>query len=410
MNANVADVVVVGGGVAGAAIARLLGEAGHSVIVLDKARFPRDKPCGEGIMPTGVRLLDRWGLWKRIPPAQSHPISEVRFEVDGASVQGRFPDVGDGYRTGLGVRRLVLDEVLLRHAGSHPNVVVREGERATDIRSNDGREVEIVTDAGRYRGQLVVGADGIRSLVRRRLGMPLVRGRRQRFGVRAHFQLPAGRLLDDYVCVRLDRGTQYFTTPVGEHELQVSLLVEKSGMRSYAGQLDQAFVEALSCHPQLDRLLADAERISPVLACGPFDVRPLRRAADRAVLVGDAGGYLDPITGEGISLALQGAVWAAEVIDDAVRSGDVSARRLLAYDSRFTRAVRQHRWLTRTLLTISRHPRLAKRVFAKLSRCSDVYTKLLGVNCGALSLADVTANEWWRFLLAPSSGEAIDVK
>jgi len=407
MSSAAADVVVVGGGVAGSAIARLLGEAGHGVIVLEKAHFPRDKPCGEGIMPTGVRLLDHWGILGHIPSAERHPIRGVRFVIGGAiSVQGDFPDIGDGHRTGLGVRRLLLDEVLLRRAQSHPNVIVHEGEPAIDVRRNGSGAVEILTPSGCYRARIVVGADGLRSLVRRRLGLPVHCGRRKRFGMRTHYRLPAESRLDDYVCVRIDAGDQCFTTPIGDKEVQVSLLVEKDGMKSFAGRLDEAFGESLARRPQICELLANARRISPVLTCGPFDVWPQRRAADRAVLVGDAGGYLDPITGEGISLALQGAIWAGEVIDEALRCNDLTARRLLAYDHRFTRSIRHYRWLTRALLIISRHQQIAKRVVAKLSRCPELYTKLLGVNCGMLSLADVPSTDWLRFMAAPSRAEA----
>ncbi len=143
-----------------------------------------------------------------------------------------------------------------------------------------------------------------------------------------------------------------------------------------------------------------------MLACGPFDVWPRRRVADRAVLVGDAGGYLDPLTGEGISLALQGAVWAAEVIDDALRCDELSHRRLQAYDRRLTHALRHHKWLTYTLLALSRYPTLTKWAVGKLARSPELYTELLGVNCGVMSLWDVPLAHWWRFLLVRGEGTA----
>src|SRR5205807_2242668 len=89
------DVLVVGGGVAGAATARLLAETGQQVILLDRARFPRDKPCGEGVMPTGVRLLDRLGVLAKIPPERRHILRGVGFVVHGRDrVCGDFPDIG----------------------------------------------------------------------------------------------------------------------------------------------------------------------------------------------------------------------------------------------------------------------------------------------------------------------------
>lgn len=283
---------------------------------------------------------------------------------------------------------------------------MHEGEGAIDVRYAGHGAIEVMTHAHRYWARLVVGADGLRSLVRRRLGLGLVRGPRQRFGIRTHLQLPPGRPPDDYVCVHHNASDQWFTTPVGESKLQVALLLDKAGMKPFAGRLDQAFDECLADRPQLSPSLADARRTSPVLACGPFDAWPRRRVADRAVLVGDAGGYLDPLTGEGISLALQGAVWAAEVIDDALRSDDLSRRRLQAYDRRLTRAMRHYKWLTYALLNLSRHPTLTKWVVGKLARSPELYTDLLGVNCGVLSLWDVPLVDWWRFLLARGGGRS----
>jgi flavin-dependent dehydrogenase len=171
-------------------------------------------------------------------------------------------------------------------------------------------------------------------------------------------------------------------------------------MKPFAGRVDLAFDECLAARPQLSALLAEARRSSPILACGPFDAWPRHRVADRAVLVGDAAGYLDPLTGEGISLALQGAIWATEVIVEALRRDDLRPWRLRPYDRRLTQAMRHYKWLTYALLALSRHPRLAQCAVRKLSHCPDLYTKLLGVNCGVLSLWDVWPVEWLRFSLA----------
>src|SRR5262249_51899775 len=150
--------------VAGATTARLLAEAGHHVILLDRARFPRDKPCGEGVMPTGVRLLDRLGILATIPPEQRHTLRGVGFVVSGRDrVRGDFPDAGEGHNRGLGVKRLVLDHRVLEHARAHAAVEVRESEPAIDAHWPSGEVAEVSTPRARYRARVVVGADGIRS-------------------------------------------------------------------------------------------------------------------------------------------------------------------------------------------------------------------------------------------------------
>ncbi len=139
-----------------------------------------------------------------------------------------------------------------------------------------------------------------------------------------------------------------------------------------------------------------------MLACGPFDIWAQSRVADRAILVGDSGGYLDPITGEGISLALQGAYWAAEVVDDALRRDDLSAARLRPYHTRLERALRDYKILTRLLLNLLPHQRLSGFVVRRLACCPELYTGLLAINCGVRSFTDLPFTE-----LLPLSSEAL---
>jgi flavin-dependent dehydrogenase len=227
------------------------------------------------------------------------------------------------------------------------------------------------------------------SLIRRKLGLELPRGRRQRFGLRAHFTFADGRPLPDYVTVSVDAGAECYVTPVSATELEVALLVEREQMKAYAGRLEAAYDSHILGLPHLRAAVAGGRRTSGVLACGPFDVRARSRVADRAVLVGDAGGYLDPITGEGISLALQGAYWAAEVIDIALRHDDLSAARLRLYHVPLERALTHYRALTRAVLRLVRHRRLAAFVVRTLACCPELYSKLLAINCGTRTFWDL---------------------
>lgn len=393
------DVLVVGGSVAGATTARLLAEAGHRVIVLDRARFPRDKPCGEGVMPTGVRLLDRLGVLRDLSPRAGHTLRGVGFVVNGRErIRGDFPDIGEGFDRGLGIKRIVLDHQLLKHAKTHPQVEVHEGEPATNLVWPPGCLAEVSTPSAQYLARVVLGADGARSLVRRRLGLELPRGRRRRYGLRAHFSFRDGRPLEDYVTVYCDPDAECYITPVSDTELEVALLVEQRGMRSFAGRHETAYDAYLRDLPHLRAVIQGGERTSSVLACGPFDVRARARVADRAVLVGDAGGYLDPITGEGIALALQSAIWAAEVVDDALRCDDLSAKRLMPYHTRLERALHHYKILTRTILYLIRHKRLAGIVVRRLACCPEFYSKLLAINCGVRTFWDLHLTDLSRFV------------
>src|SRR5581483_3748225 len=148
-----AEVIVVGAGPAGAATAILLAQAGHEVLLLDRARFPRDKVCGEYLSPEGSRILDRLGVLKAVEAAGARPLRGMRITApDGTHLVADYPRDGRwrGYRDhALAVPRRRFDAVLVERARGLP-LTARGGLRVTD--------------------RLVVGADGRASVVARRLG------------------------------------------------------------------------------------------------------------------------------------------------------------------------------------------------------------------------------------------------
>jgi 2-polyprenyl-6-methoxyphenol hydroxylase-like FAD-dependent oxidoreductase len=218
--------------------------------------------------------------------------------------------------------------------------------------------------------------------------------------VRAHFTFTDPKRLHDYVTVFQDPGAETYVTPVSATELEVALLLEREQMPSFAGRLEQAYDAYLRSRPHLRAVITDGRRSSAVLACGPFDARARCRVADRTMLVGDAGGYLDPITGEGISLALQSACWAAEIVDNALRRDDLTSTSLWPYQSRLERALRDYRILTRAMLCLLRHQVVSAFVVRRLACCPTLYTSLLAVNCGVRSFRELPLTEVLRFLFA----------
>ena len=281
----VTDVAVVGGGPAGAAVAVALGRLGVRVVLYEKSRAPRLKPCGEGLLPHGVEALR--DLVGDLPPAPR--MRGLRFVAGGTSVEADFPST-----PGLVVRRDRLDAWLLERAAATPNVDVRLG---TPYRPAGER--------------LVVGADGKRSMFHRRL--PAYPTSPQRIGLSTHMGGIEG--LGDRVEVFFHGDGELYLAPTGGGEALVAALFHRTSFRRDGIQ------HLLHAIPELRARAERAESTTPVLAASPLGLRVPRLTEPGLLLIGDAAGAPDPITGDGIALALASARPAAE----AIVSGNLAA-------------------------------------------------------------------------------------
>lgn len=374
-----AEVVVVGGGPGGSAVALGLARRGHHVVLLDRADFPRDKVCGEGLMPYGVAELGRLGLALDIG---ARPFHGIGYHVRGASAVGRFPDG----RTGLGVRRHRLDDALARACA---DAGVDRRHRAA-VRAVGGRPGAMWVDAGtRIHARAIVGADGMHSAVRRSLGLQRPPRGRPRYGLRGHFALRDGAPELDVVEVHAGDGLELYLTPVGPGELNVAVLLERDAARGLKGDLQAGLLRLVHAHPSVSARLSGASLLGAPALCGPLRQEATDVVGDGALLVGDAAGFLDGITGEGMSLTLLSARLAVDALHDGLTAGRVDAAALRPYAVRRARAARDLTWLTEIVLSGIRHRRLAARVVRGLARHPDVFARVLGVSAGTGTLADV---------------------
>lgn len=349
---------MVGGGPAGSATALLCARRGMKVLLLERARHPRPKPCGEGLLPHGVEWLRRQAL-----TIEGRPFRAIRYVFpDGLEVGGAFP-----HGAGLGVRRTAFDPALVSAAAA-AGADVREGIEVTGLQGQ-----AVVAGGEPVEGRLIIAADGLHSRLRRWAGLDLAPAGRPRYGVTAHFaqRSEAG----PEVRVYLASDHEVYTTPLDGGELLVALLAERGRMAALKGRLAAGYEEALREHPQL------AERLGPrldgPLAVGPLNLRARRRWAPGLLLVGDAAGFLDPITGEGMALALEQAELAARAAADWL-SGD--NRALSRYGARSEALGRELGWLTAALLFLVRRPPLARRVARNLRGHPGTFGQLLDVS------------------------------
>ncbi len=343
------DVLVAGGGPAGLATAIHAASAGMEVVVVEPRPTPVDKACGEGLMPTGAAVLRSMGV-----RVDGSPLRGIRY-VDGRhAAQAAFRD-----GPGLGVRRTALHAALARRA-AELGVEVVPG-RIDGLRQRDDG-----VDAAGLRARWLVAADGLHSPLRALLGLSLPSSRPARYGLRRHYAVAPWT---DHVEVHWAPGGEAYVTPVGDDLVGVAVL--SSRRCGYAEHLAgfPALVDRLGTRPddRLDHRLGgrcDGPAATRVRGAGPLRQRVRSRVAGRVLLVGDAAGYMDALTGEGVSLALL----SAQALVRCLRSG-----RPQAYEAAWRRLSRRHRLLTGALLEARRHPGSARLIVPAAQRMPALF-------------------------------------
>ncbi len=383
-----ADVVVVGAGPAGSAAAILLAERGFTVTLLDKAAFPRPKICGEYLSPEAARVLDRLGVLKAVDAAGAQPLHGMRITApDGTVLDGTYPTGGRwrGYRDhALAVRREAFDRILLERARALP-VDVRERHRVTGLIREEGaadgagvgvRAQDADGAAVEVRGKLVVGADGRASVVAHALG--LVRPHRlQRLALIRHVSGIEG--LGDRGEVYVDPPDYSILNPVAPGLVNLSLVVPLAHAQPFSGRLETFFEARLKQLRHLPRRLEGMRAEGPLMVMGPLAYRVDEPRVGGVMLAGDAAGFYDPFTGEGLYTALRSAELLAEVAHPALERADVSAAALAPYTRARRAAFADKARVTRALQFVIAHRRLANLAARVLERRPALLGTLMGV-------------------------------
>jgi flavin-dependent dehydrogenase len=384
MTTRRADVIVVGAGPAGAAVAILLAEHGLDVVVFDRATLPRPKICGEYLSPEAGRLLDRLGVLKAVEAAGASAVVGMRITApDGTTIVGRYRSLGEfrPYRQhAMGVARATLDGALADRLRGLP-VDFREATRVSDVIVEGGQVVGVRADgpgqaAMDVRAPVVVGADGRHSIVAQRLDCrrphPL-----QRLALVTYVRGVADcRELGE---IFVDPPDYAILNPLGHDRVNLSVVVPLAHAAPWSRRLEDFMTARVRQLPHVARRLAGAERMAPVRALGPLAHRVTAPRVGGVVLVGDAAGFYDPFTGEGIFTALRSAELAVETIARALRAGDVSAAALAAYERARRTAFAGKERVTRALQMVIRHRRLANWTCRALARRPGALDALLGV-------------------------------
>ena len=310
------DVLVVGAGPAGSAAAAALAGFGRSVVLIDAAAHPRPKACAEYASPRIVEELRRIGVADEAWRADALPLRGMRIIRGADAVEVTYED-RCGPRLAWGLERTRFDTALARQAVER-GAELRERTRF-DGAAHDGERWRVSiggqTTPGEVRARWLIGADGARSRVARQLGVERPVRVPRRIGLVAHYEGVAG--LEDHGEMHVGRSEYVGLAPLSGGRLNVGMALPAGGR----GGAEARFAAAIDELPAVARRLVGSRRLSPIRGASPIGHRVSRAAGPGWMLIGDAAGFIDPFTGEGIFRALRSARCLAE----ALASGDTGA-------------------------------------------------------------------------------------
>jgi flavin-dependent dehydrogenase len=316
------DLLVAGGGPAGLTTALHAARAGLEVVVVERREGALDKACGEGLMPHTLGHLDRLGI-----SPHGRPLRGIRYCATDRRAEANFRSGG-----GRGVRRTVLHRALLDAAAT---AGVRFEYRDAGEVLQDAESVSAAGLTARY----LAAADGLHSPIRSQLGLSRPSNGPRRWGIRRHVEIAPW---SDLVEVHWAAGSEAYVTPVSDGCVGIAILGSTRG--GFDSHLDE--------FPEL-RERVQGRSHGQDRAAGPLRQRVSTRTAGRVLLVGDAAGYVDALTGEGMGLAFG----AAELLVDCI-----IADRTKDYDRRWRLLTRRYRFLTAALVHAGAHPMLRSRI------------------------------------------------
>lgn len=407
------DALVVGGGPAGASVAFQLARAGARVHVLERFAFPRDKPCAECLSPQASRLLADMGVLPALEDRAAHLRGMVVRSPDGMTARGDYA-ASHGFRgfrdVGLAIRREVLDATLLA-AAERAGAVVEHGARVTDVlRGARGEVVGVrgITRTGASwarHGAVVIAADGLRSVVARRLGLARRLAWPRRVALVAHYANVGG--CGPYGEMHIERDGFVGIADVGEGVTTVAAVFPVRRAAALAGD-SSGFLDAwLRGKPHLRSRFSNARRLHPARAVGPFasHARRASHPVGGALLAGDAADFFDPFTGEGIYAALRGGELAAATALAVLgaTSGASTREALDRYE-----AARRHefagKWRIERLIGVGvAVPAVANRVVARLAAHKPLADLLVGATGDFVPAGEVLRASYLARLFLASS-------
>ncbi len=388
------DVLIAGAGPSGSATAALLAQAGHSVLAVDRARFPRDKACAEYMSPEAVRILSRLGVVEQLERTGAVALEGMKVTAyRGATAHGLFAQARHRpFRpTGLSVSRRVLDNVLVHRARSAGALMIERAALEELLYDQGGITGAVIRDwTGRrhpVHARLTIGADGLRSIVARRMGRR-THSRPRRVAFVTH--VTGVREMGSSAELHFGRTGYVGLNQISAGKANVAVVVPASRAAGARGRVREFFFEALAEFAGVRERVEGGTIVKPILVTGPFAARSRRVTAPGGLLVGDAADFYDPVTGDGIYSALRGAELVAESMIPGLASGEtIPAESFRTYRQLRRRAFVGKWMMERITRGLMHFPRIFDRTVDRLGRSQDMAHTAIGVAGGFVPLREM---------------------
>lgn len=376
-------VCIVGAGPAGAAAALQLAQLGIECIVVDKAVFPRDKVCGDGLSGKVITALNR------IDPAIATRLKEAKFKVNSWGVTFVSPgrhslDVGyrpdynsnnhDHKETPIGYvcKRMDFDNFLVEEIKRRPEIKLLEGVTIDKYELKEDGYIVSGSNGFQVKAQLLIVANGAHSSFTKEVANITMEPKHYVAGIRAYYKNVNGNNPDNFIELHflkelLPGYFWIFPLPNGEANVGVGVLSE--AVRKKKMNLKKAMLDIVANDPVFKERFKNAELVSSIEGYGlPLGSKVRRISGERYMLVGDAAYLIDPFTGEGIGNGLYSGRIAALQAAEALKANNFSAAQLMGYDSEVYRIMGPELRLSHRLQKLIRYPWLFNTLMRVSSR------------------------------------------